>query len=105
MYNIVNIPHKDDHQRELRVFVEDFYIHIRSVIPNYDIYKAPTSAFASQVGVCDMYIGEHMLYPEKRNALFEMIGRGFVNCIEAGRKAGYAHAQSDIRAALGITKS
>lgn len=53
-------------------------------------------------GVCDMFIGDHMFEPDKRDYLRQMVGDAIVRAIHAGRDVGYKQAQADIRSALGV---
>lgn len=97
MYRVVNIPHpKNPVTLEVRTATADT-VKIVCVDPKV---KPPFDS----LGVCDLYIGPHMLKPEMREALFDMIGRAIISGIESGRAAGYSMAQADIRNALGIKR-
>ena len=47
-----------------------------------------------------LHVGDHMM--QKPNDLREMYGRDIAMAIRLGRDAGYAQAQADIKAALGL---
>lgn len=95
MYSVVNIPHASNKRAELTASVESDHAKIRVVDPKGE---PPYNS----CGVCDLFIGDHMFEPEKRDDLRLMVARAIVTAIEKGRDAGYAMAQADIRSALGI---
>lgn len=95
MYRLVNIPHSKNKRADLKASVEDQTVYIKVVDPEGE---APYNS----CGVGDMFIGDHMFEPDKRDALRLMVGGALVRAIEAAREIGYRQAQSDIRDALGI---
>lgn len=97
MYRIVNIPHANNKRAELIASVDQGHAKVTVV----DSQGTPPY---NSCGVCDLYIGDHMFEPEKRDDLRMMVGRALVLAIEKGRDAGYAQAQADIRGALGIDR-
>ena len=98
MYSIVNIPHASNKRAELTASVDGGHARVRVVDPKGE---PPYNS----CGVCDLFIGDHMFEPDKRDDLRMMVARAFVTAIEKGRDAGYAQAQADIRAALGCPRS
>lgn len=97
MYSVVNIPHADNKRAELTASVDSGHAKVTVVDPKIE----PPYNFC---GVCDLYIGEHMFEPDKRDDLRMMVARALVTAIEKGRDAGYSQAQANIRAALGIPR-
>lgn len=98
MYSVVNIPHASNKRAELTAFAEDGHAKVKVVDPGIE---PPYNA----CGVCDMFIGDHMFEPDKRDDLRMMVARALVTAIEKGRDAGYRQAQADIRNALGVPHS
>lgn len=95
MYSVVNIPHASNARAVLTASVERDHAKVAVVDPKME---APYNS----CGVCDLFIGEHMFEPGKRDALRKMVADALVTAIEKGRDAGYAQAQTDIRRSLGI---
>lgn len=98
MYRIVNIPHASNKRALLVASVENETVYVKVVDPQKE---EPFNA----CGVCDMFIGDHMFEPDKRDSLREMVGRAIISAIENAREVGYRQAQADIRGALGIPRS
>jgi hypothetical protein len=48
------------------------------------------------------YVGAHMLVADNHADLLKLIGRDLIAAITKARDVGYAHAQADIRKALGV---
>lgn len=94
LYDLTNIPRRTDSSREVVPIVSGPNIHIvsRDIKDKNQLH-----------GMSTVYIGDHMFLPENRNLLRTTIGELICSAITRGRDAGYTHAQSDVRAALGIT--
>jgi hypothetical protein len=95
--HVTNIPHADNKRAQLTPSVEHDHAKVRVIDPQI----APPY---NSSGVCDLYIGAHMFTPENHDALRMMVARALVVAIEHGRGAGYAQAQADMRAMLGLGK-
>lgn len=95
MHRIVNIPHADNTRARLTASVENETAYVKVIDPNE---VSPINA----TGVCEMFIGEHMFEPDKRDCLRMMVAKAIVFAIQRGRDAGYSQAQADIRGALGV---
>jgi len=95
MYKIMNVPHAKNDRAQLTASVDGQTVHIRVVDPKGE---PPYNS----CGVGDMFIGDHMFEPDKRDALRMMVGEALIRAIDAARAVGYRQAQTDIRAALGI---
>lgn len=98
MYRIVNVPHASNKRAELQTSVEGQTVYVRVVDPQGE------SPYNSS-GVCDMFIGDHMFEPDKRESLRRMVGQAIITAIENAREVGYRQAQADIRSALGVPRS
>lgn len=97
MHTIANIPHASNKRAELVASVKDDSVYVQVIDPK-------TAPPFNAIGVCDMFIGDHMFAPAMRDDLRMMVGRALVFVIEKARDAGYRQAQSDIRDALGISR-
>jgi hypothetical protein len=97
MYSVVNIPLSSNKSVELVASVMDDSAWVRVV-------DSKLSPPFNSSGVCDLHIGDHMFAPDKRDDLRLMVAKAIAFAIEKGRDAGYAHAQAEIRAALGIVR-
>lgn len=82
MYRIVNVPHANNKRAELQASVEDQTVYVRAVDPKGE------SPYNSS-SVCDMFIGDHMFEPEKREGLRLMVGKAIITAIENAREVGY----------------
>ena len=97
MYQVVNIPHAKDDRAQLAPEVDGAAVKIVVIDPK----MAPPY---NKTRVCDLYIGDHMFQPAMQGSLREMVAKAIISGIEAGRRAGYAQAQADIRDALGVPR-
>jgi hypothetical protein len=68
MYSVVNIPHANNKRAELTACVENDYAKVKVVDP---VGQPPYNS----CGVCDLFIGDHMFEPDKRDDLRMMVGR------------------------------
>jgi hypothetical protein len=97
MNSIVNIPHASNARAVLTASVEHDHAKVTVVDPKMEMPY-------NSCGVCDLYIGDHMLEPPMRDGLRKMVADALVTAIAKGRDAGYVQAQADIRKALGIPR-
>ena len=88
-YSFTNIPAKADKDVEIVGSVNGQNVSVHIVDKQ-----------GGHWGISSSYVGDHML--ERPEALRQMIADSVANAIRAGREAGYAQAQRDIRLALGI---
>lgn len=93
--HVVNVPNIDDKRASLHASVSDNHAVVRAVIKDMD---PPFNAST----VCELYIGDHMFEPGKRDDLRRMVAEALVSAICHGRLVGYKMAQSNIRQALGV---
>lgn len=98
MYRVVNIPHAKNRRAVLTPSVDGQTAYVKSVDP--EMAEPYNSA-----GVCDMFIGDHMFEADKRDSLRMMVAQALITAIEQARDIGYRQAQSDIRDALGVSRS
>jgi hypothetical protein len=95
LYRMTNVPVKDD-RLSIRVEVKDEHVilwQVRANDPENDEYAWR---------IAEVFIGDHMFAPEKRDMLRDKIGNDIVTALNRGIELGYAKAQADIRQALGI---
>lgn len=97
MHSIVNIPHADNKRAVLTASVDQDHAKVDVVDPKGEPPYNST-------GVCGLYIGDHMFEADNHDVLRMMVAKAICYAIEKGRDAGYAQAQFDIRAALGIPR-
>ena len=94
MHRLVNVPHHSNRCKiETRIKNESILI----VLHDPTISKPYADSTMT-----DLYIGAHMFL--KPNDLRKMVGDAMCFLIREARDAGYRHAQSDIRSALGLIK-
>lgn len=92
MYNLVNVPMASEKEVEIRPRVDGAQVMLvwaKKGAPQHD-----------WVRMVDTYISDHLL--SQPQALREKIAQEMAYLVQAARDAGYAHAQYEIRRALGI---
>lgn len=99
MYSLTNVPHHKD-RAELDVRVKDGTVKVVAIDPK-DRDLNPDNWW----GVGDIYIGDHMFEPGKRDDLRMMVGRALAAVIYRARDIGYRQAQNDIKDALGVKRT
>lgn len=94
MYSLVNVPMASAKDVEIRPRVDGDQVML--VCAKVD---APENDW---VRMADTYIGDHLF--SQPQALREKIAQEMAYLVRAARDAGYAHAQYEIRRALGLTQ-
>lgn len=93
MYRLVNVP-TETSELEINGIVDGETIRI--------VCQAKGSAPSDYIIMTDTYVGDHMF--AKPADLRRMYANDLASAIRMARDAGYAQAQAEIRAALGITR-
>lgn len=96
LYRMTNVPVKDD-KLTIAIEIDD--------IGNIRFWQAKASDPDNREhwwGIADIFVGDHMFEPDRRNMLRKMYGEDVVTALNRGIQLGYAKAQADIRNALGM---
>jgi hypothetical protein len=93
--SLTNVPSKDSNM-EIRGHVEGENIYIIAAV------KGSKWRDGHSVSMTTDFIGDHMM--QKPHDLRQMYADSLAAAIRLGREAGYAQAQADIRAALGVPR-